>query len=71
MNTTTLADRRFWPDLIKEYRLSLGLSRKGFGERYGVSRIAVIHWEQARNEAPYAVTWDVMVWLEGEEGHGR
>lgn len=53
-----------WPVLIKEYRLSLNLSRQKFGKIYGVTRATVFYWETARHQAPYQVTWDVLRHLE-------
>ncbi len=71
MTIKTLADKDFWPNLIKEYRASLGLTRTEFGTRYRVSRIAVLYWETGRNEAPYRVTWDVMEYLQEKEANEK
>lgn len=55
-----------WPKLIKQYRLSLDLSRTQFGERFNVSRVAVYYWESGQAEAPYAVTWEVLQYLKSQ-----
>lgn len=54
-----------WPQLIREYRLSLTLSRKEFAVLYNVSRQAVYYWETGKREAPGPVTLDVLRYLQG------
>ena len=44
-----------WAINLKKYRLQWGLDQKEFGRRFGVSAMAVSHWEAARNEPPARV----------------
>jgi transcriptional regulator with XRE-family HTH domain len=41
--------------LIKDLRLSLGETQTEFGERFGVSQVAVTYWEDGSNDPPSAV----------------
>lgn len=51
-----------WPALIKAHRIKLGETQGQFGQRFGVSFVAVHHWEKGTYDPPA----EVIRWLYAE-----
>lgn len=55
----TMAIRRKprWHTLIKQKRARMGLTRREFGELFGVTAAAVYQWEMDMTSPPAELTW--------------
>lgn len=56
-NTGSVSDAPLWGELIRKKRTELGETQAEFGERFGVTYVAVSLWEAGKRDVPGEVTW--------------